>query len=125
MISKYNQRNMLTQYIISKGIKVRYCTNLNCCNYFKFNKFEKQINVQQIMNNNLLFEYAHEIGHALFCLFINKIKLDFKKTSKYVLFNEFVAWVIGFVICVRFKINLHGFMNRSIYCLGTYIKHKG
>jgi hypothetical protein len=69
---------------------------------------------------------SHELGHIQVFRFLSSFKLFtwyYKLTKKHLLIrmlNECVAWLIGFFLCIRFKVPLKGFYTYAFDCLKTY-----
>ncbi|MRX54674.1 hypothetical protein GJU41_11890 [Bacillus idriensis] len=88
-----------------------------------------QIEVRRGEDEGVIWEFAHEIGHAiLFRKEKRKVKdivslIDlYKKRSKLKIFiYELEAWLIGFLACKLFNIGTKGMLVYAIKCLKTYL----
>jgi hypothetical protein len=68
---------------------------------------------------------SHELGHVQIFRLISFLKVfnyyKVKKNHVFLrLFDEGVAWIIGFFLCIRFKVSIKGFFPYAFNCWKTY-----
>ena len=77
------------------------------------NHTKKVITLGACITNNRNIILSHELGH-----------IYFKRISKvFIILNEIIAWIIGYIICKINKIDTSEFKYIMMNCLKTYIKY--
>lgn len=77
------------------------------------NHTKRTITLGSCITNNRNITLSHELGHVYF-----------KRISKiFIILNELIAWMIGYVICKVNKIDTKDFYKIMKQCLNTYIKY--
>lgn len=87
------------------------------------------IEIRDGLDEGVLWEFAHEIGHVIQFRRKKKASKDLsnlitihKNRSKVrILLDETEAWIIGFVICKLFNIKTKGMVKYAGKCLKTYL----
>lgn len=84
-------------------------------------------------DGNAIFEFAHELGHCLqFKKVWSKLNEDKESVKNYYrnrdkskikfLVNEIDAWLKGYLLLKRNKIDTKGYWNHVFYCVKSHIK---
>ena len=89
----------------------------------------KWLSFRRDLTRGSVFEFSHEIGHIYQFKRrekkIEDLKTFYKSRSKLKVFlDELEAWIIGYYLCRKLKINTNGFIKHSYKCLKSYIKGK-
>lgn len=76
------------------------------------NHTRKTITLGSYISNERNIILSHELGH-----------IYFKRISRiFIILNEIIAWIIGYIICKVNKIDTKDFYKIMKRCLRTYIK---
>ena len=101
--------NKLETHAISKGYKVNSTPFIN--NSYN-NHTKKIIIIYCQINERENAILAHEIGHIY----------EYKMTKYVIIFAELLAWICGYLVCIKNKIKIKNYWRVARECLKTYIK---
>lgn len=124
----YYKRKCLAEYAIKRGYRVNYYIPNIYCNWGNYCWLESNsININQLTNKNDVYDFTHEIGHIIVWELLDKFykrKDKFKFVRKHKILNEALAWLIGIVLAIRFKIFSFCYVKRCYKCLKSYFKKR-
>jgi len=99
---------ILESITIKRGYKIYNCP----LNGSIANHTQKIIRLNACITDERNIKLSHELGHIYI----------FKIWKWFVVINELMAWIVGYFICKRNKVNTKGFWKIVNKSLKTYIK---